>query len=69
MVFLFISLWVLRISAAFVFVELFPMGPIGVWYGIAFSNVGVVLLAFMWFIYGTWRNSVVDIGPAVPTDD
>lgn len=69
MVFSLISLWVLRIPAAFVLVEFFSMGPTGIWYGIAFSNVGVALLAFAWFTRGTWKNSVVDVGPAVPTDD
>ncbi|CQR53846.1 MULTISPECIES: MATE family efflux transporter [Haloferax] len=69
MVFSLISLWVLRIPAAFVLVEFFSMGPTGIWYGIAFSNVGVALLAFAWFTRGTWKNSVVDVGPRVPTDD
>jgi len=69
MVFSLISLWVLRIPAAFVLVELFSMGPTGIWYGIAFSNVGVAILAFAWFTRGTWKHSVVDVGPRVPTDD
>jgi Na+-driven multidrug efflux pump len=45
------------------------MGPTGVWYGIAFSNVAAALLALAWFTRGTWKESVVDTGRRVPSDD
>ncbi|ELZ82642.1 putative efflux protein, MATE family [Haloferax elongans ATCC BAA-1513] len=69
MIFSLISLWVLRIPASFVLVEFFSMGPTGVWYGIAFSNVAAALLALAWFTRGTWKESVVDTGPPIPSDD
>ncbi|WP_410766672.1 MATE family efflux transporter [Haloferax sp. DFSO60] len=69
MAFSLISLWVLRIPVAFVLVQFFGMGPTGVWYGIAFSNVAAALLALAWFTRGTWKESVVDTGPRVPSDD
>ncbi|MFC7202497.1 MATE family efflux transporter [Haloferax namakaokahaiae] len=69
MAFSLVSLWVLRIPAAFVLVQFFGMGPTGVWYGIAFSNVAAALLAFAWFTRGTWKESVVETGRPVPGDD
>jgi len=39
------------------------MGATGVWYGIAASNVLILLVAFAWFLRGTWTESVIDDGP------
>jgi hypothetical protein len=39
------------------------MGETGVWYGIAASNVLILVVAFAWFLRGTWTESVVDTGP------
>lgn len=68
MMFSLIPLWVLRILAAFVLVKFFLAGPTSIWYSIAFSNVGVALLTFAQSTRGTWKNSVVNVGPAVPID-
>ncbi|SFK80075.1 putative efflux protein, MATE family [Halogranum rubrum] len=64
-----VSLWVLRIPAALVLITQFGMGPTGVWWGIAFSNVAVAVLAFLWFLRGTWQNNVIDTPRPAPADD
>ncbi|MEF8831341.1 MAG: MATE family efflux transporter, partial [Halobacteriales archaeon] len=71
MAFSVLSLVVLRIPTAYALVEWYGMGATGVWYGIAFSNVAILVVAGMWFLRGTWADSVVGDAPdeAVPGDD
>ncbi|MFD1515512.1 MATE family efflux transporter [Halomarina rubra] len=62
------SLWVFRIPAAYYFSQLAGMGPTGVWWGIAFSNVASVVVAAVWFLRGTWTENVVEEEHATPAD-
>ncbi len=49
-----------RVPPAYVLVQWFDMGATGVWYGIAFSNVAILVVAGAWFLRGTWTESVVE---------
>ncbi|MFC6824263.1 MATE family efflux transporter [Halopelagius fulvigenes] len=69
MAFSLVSLWVLRLPVSYVLVEFLSMGPTGVWYGIAVSNVAAAVLAAAWFTRGTWKSSVVERGAHAPADD
>jgi len=67
MVFSILALVVLRAPLAYVLVTRTEMGATGVWYGIAVSNVLIVVLAGAWFLRGTWTEAVVEGGgPGVP---
>jgi putative MATE family efflux protein len=59
MVFSILALVVFRVPPAYALVEWFGMGATGVWYGIAFSNVAILLVAGGWFLRGTWTEDVV----------
>jgi len=50
------SLVLLRVPAAYALVHWFGAAAGGVWYGIAFSNVAICLLAAAWFRRGTWAD-------------
>jgi putative MATE family efflux protein len=54
------ALFVFRVPPAYVLVDVFDMGATGVWYAIAFSNVAIFVVAFGWFLRGTWTERVVD---------
>ncbi|WP_092893076.1 MATE family efflux transporter [Halopelagius inordinatus] len=69
MAFSLVSLWVLRLPISYVLVEFTSLGPTGIWYGIAASNVAAAMLAAAWFTRGTWKESVVERGSHVPADD
>ena len=57
--------WGFRIPISATLVVLFGMGATGVWYGIAAGNVLGFVAAGLWFLRGTWEDSVVDEdGPA-----
>ncbi|KZN25707.1 MATE family efflux transporter [Haladaptatus sp. R4] len=60
MVFTILSLWVFRLPVAYYLLEIRGMGPTGVWYAIAFSNVAAAVIAFLWFRRGTWKTSEVE---------
>jgi len=62
------SLWVFRIPAAFYLSQMQGMGPSGIWWGIAFSNVATVVVAAAWFLRGTWTENVVEEERATPAD-
>jgi len=68
-----LALVVFRAPPAYVLVEWFGMGATGVWYGIAFSNVAILVVAGAWFLRGTWTEGVVEAdrpaGPAPGPDD
>jgi putative MATE family efflux protein len=66
MAFSVLSLLVLRAPPAYALVEWFDMGATGVWYGIAFSNVAIFVLAGAWFLRGTWTDAVVDSAGSPP---
>jgi Na+-driven multidrug efflux pump len=40
--------------------EWLQYGASGVWYGIALSNVLAMVAAGIWFLRGTWTDSVVE---------
>jgi putative MATE family efflux protein len=61
-----LALVVFRVPPAYVLVEWFGMGATGVWYGIAFSNVAILVVAGGWFLRGTWTDNVVDEGTGPP---
>ena len=63
-----LSLWVLRLPPAYTLVTWFDMGATGVWYAMAFSNVATAVLAGLWFLRGTWTDSVVDRPTPTPAD-
>lgn len=64
-----LALVVFRVPPAYALVTWFDMGATGVWYGITFSNVAILLVAGAWFLRGTWTESVVDEeeGPPGPS--
>ncbi|MFC7079196.1 MATE family efflux transporter [Halorussus caseinilyticus] len=72
MIFSILALIVFRIPPAYLLVELADMGATGVWYGIAFSNVVIAIVAGAWFLRGTWTDNVVDsddLGPGMSMPD
>jgi putative MATE family efflux protein len=70
MVFAILSLWVFRLPPAYVFMEWLDMGATGVWYAIALSNVLAMLAAALWFLRGTWAESVIgEARDSVPVGD
>jgi Na+-driven multidrug efflux pump len=54
---------VFRLPPAYVFMEWLGMGATGVWYAIALSNVLAMLATALWFLRGTWADSVIDDAP------
>ncbi|WP_254534537.1 MATE family efflux transporter [Halomarina litorea] len=67
MVFGILSLWAFRIPPAYALVD--SMGATGIWYGIALSNVAMAVVAGLWFLRGTWTDSVVDEAERVTPAD
>lgn len=59
MVFSLLALVVFRVPPAYVLVEWYDWGATGVWYGIAFSNIVIFVLAGLWFLRGTWATTVI----------
>jgi Na+-driven multidrug efflux pump len=45
------------------------MGVSGVWWAIALSSVISALLAYVWFLRGTWKDNVVDSPRMAAADD
>ena len=54
------ELWLLRIPIAYVLLVVLGMGVTGVWWAIAASYVISAATTGLWFLRGTWANSVVD---------
>jgi putative MATE family efflux protein len=63
-----LSLVAFRVPISYGLVTWGEMGASGVWYGIAASNVLILIVAGAWFLRGTWTESVVDAGSGGPTD-
>ncbi|MDZ7746685.1 MAG: MATE family efflux transporter [Halobacteriales archaeon] len=63
MIFSILSLWVFRLPIAYVLVTVFSMGAVGIWYGIAASNVLSLVVAGAWYLRGTWATDVLDREP------
>jgi len=67
MAFTILSLWVFRLPPAYALLAWFGLGTNGIWYAIAFSNVATAVVAFAWFLRGTWATAVIDRpGPTPP---
>ena len=64
MIFSILSLWVFRLPVAYVLVTAFSMGAVGIWYGIAVSNVLALVVAGAWYLRGTWADDVLDREPS-----
>jgi len=60
MLFSVLGLIVIRVPLSYGLLTWADMGATGVWWGIAVSNVAVLLLAGGYFFRGTWATSVVD---------
>jgi Na+-driven multidrug efflux pump len=66
MAFSLLSLWLFRIPPGLVFVEVLGLGPTGVWYAIALSQLLTPIVAGLWFLRGTWTDNVVETGGPGP---
>jgi putative MATE family efflux protein len=66
MAFSLLSLWLFRIPPGVALVEFVGLGPTGVWYAIALSQLLTPVVAGLWFLRGTWTDNVVDAGGAGP---
>ena len=53
-----VRLWGLRIPLAFLFSLKF--GSIGIWWGMALSNVGAATLALFFYFKGEWKKKVIE---------
>ena len=60
MVFAILSLWVFRLPPAYILLDWMGMGATGVWYAIALSNVLSMVAATLYFLRGTWTESVLE---------
>ncbi|QCC51700.1 MATE family efflux transporter [Halapricum salinum] len=69
MVFAILSLWVFRLPPAYVFMEWVGLGATGVWFAIALSNVLSMVAATLWFLRGTWTESVIEDRPTPMVED
>ncbi len=52
-----VRLWVLRIPMAYYFGKLF--GTSGVWIGMNISNIVACLIAYLWYLRGTWKKTLI----------
>ncbi len=53
-------LWVLRIGLSILLAYRLGLGPLGIYLGMALSNVGAGLLALLWVMGRTWIERVID---------
>lgn len=53
-------LWAVRIPATLLLMRLTDLGPSSIWWAMNLSNVLAGTVAFVWFLRGDWRQSVVD---------
>ncbi len=60
MVFSILSMFVLRVPLAYGLSHHTALGPAGIWWGVALSNVIGAVLVGLWFSRGTWKGSLVD---------
>ncbi len=57
-------LWLIRIPASWLMAVALGMGPIGLWWAMNLSNVIAALAAFLWFLRGDWKRTMIDDPPA-----
>jgi Na+-driven multidrug efflux pump len=53
-------LWALRIPAAWLLAKAGNLGPAGLWWSMAASNLIVAIAAAIWFATGTWKRTVIE---------
>jgi putative MATE family efflux protein len=53
-------LWALRIPAAWLLSKVGTLGPAGLWWSMAASNLIVAIAAAIWFATGTWKRTVIE---------
>ena len=53
-------LWALRIPAAWLLAKAGNLGPAGLWWSMAVSNLVVAIAAAIWFATGTWKRTVIE---------
>ncbi len=53
-----VRLWVLRIPLAFILSVKF--GSVGIWWGMAISNIGAAMLALLFYFRGEWKNKIIE---------
>lgn len=49
-------LWILRLPMIFTFKYFTDFGPSGVWFSVAFSNVVIILVGFIFYFRGRWKK-------------
>ncbi len=54
------ELWVWRIPLSVLLLVVVGLGVVGVWYAVAISYVASAIITTVWFLRGTWTDSVVD---------
>ncbi len=60
MAFSMISMLLLRVPLAYGLSHHTALGPAGIWWGVALSNVTGFLLAGLWFRRGLWKGTLID---------
>jgi putative MATE family efflux protein len=53
-------LWVVRIPATWLLTQVLSIGTVGLWWAMNLSNVAAAVVAFIWFLKGTWKRAVID---------
>ncbi len=61
-----IRLWVLRIGLSYLLALMLGMGPLGIWIGMALSNIGAGLMGLAWIMKGTWLQRVIELPTPKP---
>lgn len=54
------ELWLWRLPLAFIFITWLGLGIIGVWWAVAISYVVSAVITMVWFLRGTWTDTVID---------
>ncbi|WP_254543120.1 MATE family efflux transporter [Halomarina pelagica] len=56
-----VALWIGRVPTVYGLAFVADMGATGIWIGMALGNVVGAIAAGLWFLRGTWKQSVVDV--------
>lgn len=63
MIFSMISMLALRVPLSYLLSRFTPLGPTGIWWGVALSNVIGASLVMLWFRYSKWQQRVIEDKP------
>ena len=58
-----LALWVFQFPLAFILSKYTSLAETGIWWSIPISNVLAAIIAYMWFLKGSWKHKQL-IGPA-----